>query len=362
MSDHAKFSFSAAHRWMKCPGSIVACENIPNTSSWQADKGTRLHAVAADVLGGKTHELRGEEAEIVDAYVDYVRELAQAPLTKLLVEQRVTLTQDVWGTCDAIVIQPYVMHIIDFKTGSQRVDATQNAQLLGYAAAALNEFNVLPSPVRHSIRPVDIKLHIVQPSVGWYDSWTVSARGVGDFIKKINAAVAQACSPAPHYSPSEEACKWCPARAGCRARAEFNVQLAVTEFALADPATLTKDDLVRILPQVPQIAAWASSVQEYATSLALKGEVPRGYKLVQSGGMRKWRDPAEAILALQYAGLSLEMAQKVSPIGIGDAEKLLGKKHSVFVEYTARGEVKPTLASVDDKRKEWNGSGDFPDN
>lgn len=362
MSDHAKFSFSAAHRWMKCPGSIVACENILNTSSWQADKGTRLHAVAADVLGGKTHELRGEEAEIVDAYVDYVRELAQAPLTNLLIEQRVTLTQDVWGTCDAIVIQPYVMHIIDFKTGSQRVDATQNAQLLGYAAAALNEFNVLPSAVRHEIRPVDIKLHIVQPSVDWYDSWTVSARDVGDFIKKINAAVAQACSPAPHYSPSEEACKWCPAKATCRARAEFNVDLAITEFALADPSALSMEEIERILPQVPQIVAWATSIQEHATLQALQGHPPKGFKLVQSGGMRKWRDPDETITALVQAGLPLNMAQKVAPIGIGEAEKLLGKKHAIFTECTTRGEVKPTLARLDDRRKEWGGSGDFPDN
>lgn len=362
MSEHAKFSFSAAHRWMKCPGSIVACESIPNTSSWQADLGTRLHAVAADVLGGKTHDLQGEEAEIVDSYVDYVRELASTPKTKLLVEQRVTLTPDVWGTCDAIVIQPYVMHIIDFKTGSQRVDATQNAQLLGYAAAALNEFNVLPSPVHHEIRPVDIKLHIVQPSIGWYDSWTVSAQDVKDFVKKIKSAVAKACSPAPDYSPSDEACKWCPAKATCRARSDFNVNLAITEFALADPPTLSMQDIERILPQVPQIVAWATSIQEYATSQALKGEMPKGYKLVQSGGMRKWRDAHETIMALVQAGLSLNMAQKVTPIGIGEAEKLLGKKHQIFVECTTRGEVKPALARLDDKRKEWSGSGDFPDN
>jgi hypothetical protein len=359
MSDHAKFSFSAAHRWMACPGSIVACENIPNTSSWQAEKGTRLHAVAADVLGGTPHDLQGEEAEIVDSYVEYVRELARTPMTHLLVEQRVVLSQDVWGTCDALIVQPYVMHIIDFKTGSQRIDAEHNAQLLGYAAAALNEFNVMPSAVRHEIRPVDIKLHIVQPSIGWYDSWTVSAHDVGAFVKKINAAVAQACSPAPTYSPSEEACKWCPARATCRARAEFNVDLAVAEFALADPPGLSLRDIERILPQVPQIVAWATSIQEYATSMALKGQLPEGYKLVQSGGQRKWRDPGEAISALVEAGIALDMARKVSPIGIGDAEKLLGKKHHIFTDFTARGAVNPTLARSDDKRKEWGGTEDF---
>ena len=362
MADHAKFSFSAAHRWMQCPGSIVASEGIPNTNSPQADKGTRLHAVAADVLAGKEHSLQGEEAEIVDEYTDFVLNKASAPATKLLVEQRVTLTPDIWGTCDAIVIQPYVMHIIDLKTGTQRVDAKNNAQLLGYAAAALNEFNVLPSPVAHSVRPVDIQLHIVQPSIGWIDSWTIPARDVVDFTKKIKESAKNACSVNPTYSPSEESCKYCPAKATCRARAKFNVDLAVTEFALADPATLTAQDLERILPQVPQIVAWATSVQEYATSQALQGQAPKGYKLVQSGGARKWRDPAEAIRALNAAGIPLDMAQKVSPIGIGDAEKLLGKKHTIFTEYTTRGEVKPTLARLDDKRRDWNGSGDFPDN
>lgn len=362
MSDHAKFSFSAAHRWMACPGSIVASEGIPNTSSPQAEKGTRLHAAAADVLMGKAHDLTGEEAEMVDEYTDFVLNKASAPMTKLLVEQRVTLTEEVWGTCDAIVIQPYIMHIIDFKTGTQRVGAKHNAQLLGYAAAALNEFNVLPSPVCHNVRPVDVQLHIVQPSIGWVDSWTIPVRDVADFAKKVKESVKDACSDSPTYSPSEEACKYCPARATCRARAEYNVQLAVVDFALADPATLTTDDLVRILPQVPQIVAWATSIQEYATSQALKGNTPSGFKLVQSGGSRKWRDPIEAIRALQSAGLPLDVAQKVAPIGIGDAEKLLGKKHTIFTECTIRGEVKPTLARLDDRRKEWNGSGDFPDN
>lgn len=360
MSDHAKFSPSAAHRWMSCPGSIQSCADIPNTSSWQADLGTRLHAVAADVLTGKgPHTLSGEEAEIVDAYVGYVGGLSCTPATKTLIEQRVSLDQDVWGTCDAIVIQPYVLHIVDFKTGSQRVDARNNAQLLTYAAAALTEFNVLPSPIAHEVRPVDVRLHICQPSIGWTDEWVVPVSDVRAFAKKVERAVKSACSPSPDYAPSEEACKYCPARNSCRPRAEFNIQMAVADFALADPLTLTRDDLARILPQVPQIVAWASSIQEFATSRALEGDTPKGYKLVQSGGARKWVDVAKTVEALIEAGLSRDMACKITPIGIGDATKLLGRNHSIFAEYTVKGEVKPVLAAEDDKRKDWNGAQDF---
>ena len=361
MAAHARFSFSAAHRWMACPGSIQACAEIPDTTSWQAERGARLHEAAAAALGGTAHDLQGEEAEIVGDYVKYVQDLAAAPTARLLVEQRVTLSRDVWGTCDAIVIQPYVMHIIDFKTGSQRVNAERNAQLLGYAAAALNEFNVLPSPIHHPVRPVDVVLHIVQTSIGWVDTWTVPVAEIAGFVKRVEAAVRNACSPAPDYRPSEEACQWCPARATCRALAEFNVDLAITEFALADPPTLSMADIERILPQVPLIVAWATSIQAYATSRALQGETPRGYKLVQSGGARRWINATEAIAALVGAGVPPEIAQRVTPIGIGDAERLLGKRHAIFAEQCARGEVKPVLAPAEDKRKEWGGAEDFPD-
>ncbi len=359
MSAHAKFSFSAAHRWMTCPGSIVASADIPNTTSWQAELGTRLHGVAADVLSkGIEHSLTGEEAEMVDFYVQYVRELGGED-TVTLIEQRVDLAPDVWGTCDALVIQPYVLHIVDFKTGSQRVDAKDNAQLLGYAAAAMAEFNVLPSPVRHPIRPVDVRLHIVQPSINWVDDWTIPVGYLQPFINKVKKAVASACSPSPEYRPSEEACKFCPARGSCKARSDFNVQMAIEDFALAEPATLSSFDLAAILPQVPQIVAWATSVQEYATSQALIGNAPKGYKLVQSGGARKWADPGKAIEALVDAGVPRESACKTSPIGIGDATKLLGKNHPIFSEFTTRGAVNPVLAPEGDKRAPWDGSHDF---
>lgn len=365
MAEHAKFSFSAAHRWMECPGSIEACAGLPGTSSWQADLGTKLHGIAAAVLEGTAtnlmDDLSNEHAGIVTSYVDYVRDLSSAPLSKLLVEQRVALSRDMWGTCDAIVIQPYVLHIVDFKTGSQRVDAVGNAQLLGYAAAALNEFNVMPSPVCHSVPPVDVCMHIVQSSLDWVDTWTVPVATVHEFVKKMNAAAAKACAPSPSYFPSAKACQWCPARESCRPRAEFNVRMAVEDFALAAPATLSAAELADILPQVPQILSWATSVQSYATSLAIKGERLKGYKLVQTGGARKWRDGAQAIQALIGAGVPILAAQKVSPIGIGDAEQLLGKKHAVFTDQTVRGEIKPSLVPNSDRRKEWDGSGDFPD-
>ncbi len=63
--------------------------------------------------------------------------------------------------------------------------------------------------------------------------------------------------------------------------------------------------------------------------------------------------------ALIEAGLSRDMACKVAPIGIGDAEKLLGKKHGIFAECAVKGEVKPMLAKESDNRLPWNGSQDF---
>ena len=52
MTLHSRFGASAAHRWMRCPGSIQASEGLPNVSSEFAAEGTLLHGVAEDILRG----------------------------------------------------------------------------------------------------------------------------------------------------------------------------------------------------------------------------------------------------------------------------------------------------------------------
>lgn len=365
MSDHARFSPSAAYRWMNCPGSVLAIESVTlqDRSSPQAERGTRLHDVAARVLAGGEHSLAGEDGEIVDSYVSYVRGImGDGKNKKMLIEQKVCLTDEIWGTADCIIIEPYVMHVIDLKTGSQKVEATGNPQLMIYAAAALREFNILPSPIAHPRPPVDVVVHIVQSSIGWTESVTIPAARLNAYANAVVAAATRASTPGAPFQPSDKNCQFCPIADRCKARSDFNLAIAVRDFALADPATISEFDLQAILPHLDQIESWVSSVRKYAISTLLGGAKIAGYKLVQTGGARRWADADGAIAAMVAAGIPKESSCKTTPIGIGDAEKLLGKSHPIFKLHTVKADTKPFLASADDRRPEWpsNMAGEFP--
>lgn len=364
MSEHAKLSPSAAHRWLSCPSSLSFEASMSDESSPQAARGTMLHEIAEKVLNGVAlstyeHDLDGEDLEIVEKYTNYIWDLIESigvGKADLHVEQRVHFNKDIWGTADAVIVSPYRLDIVDLKTGSGvKVDARHNDQLMIYALAVLNEFNQLPGPFRSDKPPQEVHLHIVQPSLGNYSEWEVKVNGAefNNLRTQIKAVCQIIEDGVEHYQPSESACQFCRGRAQCKARAEFNLKLVVEDFAMADPNTLTAEDLAYILPQVPQIVAWAQRVQEFATASALAGQSIPGYKLVQSIANRQWRDDKEVIGALIAEGLDEALVIKRKPIGIGAAEKLLGKSHKIFADHCTKPAPKPTLAPSSDKREIW---------
>ena len=47
---HSRLGASKAARWMACPGSVAACEGLPDSSSAYADEGTAAHQHVEDAL------------------------------------------------------------------------------------------------------------------------------------------------------------------------------------------------------------------------------------------------------------------------------------------------------------------------
>ena len=43
---HAQLSASGAHRWMRCPGSVRLCKNIPHRDTKYTIEGTVAHTLA----------------------------------------------------------------------------------------------------------------------------------------------------------------------------------------------------------------------------------------------------------------------------------------------------------------------------
>ena len=81
MGDHARLSPSSAARWLACPGSVVANENLPDTSSSYAEEGRRAHEIAESCLKNNVDPMEYADtndahmAEPIAAYVNYVREI-----------------------------------------------------------------------------------------------------------------------------------------------------------------------------------------------------------------------------------------------------------------------------------------------
>ena len=88
-ANHAKMSPSGAHRWMRCPASLLLEQTLPDTSSKYADEGTRAHAMAASVLEGIEDIGPRDDISMAEYIADYaklVREYAEGGT--LLVEQK----------------------------------------------------------------------------------------------------------------------------------------------------------------------------------------------------------------------------------------------------------------------------------
>ena len=264
-------------------------------------------------------------------------------MSDLMVEQRVHYNQDLWGTTDALVFRPRRLDVIDLKTGSGvKVYARNNGQGLCYATMARKEWGPIYGPFDV------IGIHIVQPPLDHIDVWEITAAELDEFELKLEVVLARIASGDRSAAPSEYACQWCRAKATCRARAEHNLAVIKTDFAL--PATLSMDEIAELLPKMGQISKWCSSIEEYAFEQAEKGVTVPGYKIVEGKSNRVWRNENEAADALSLSGIPDAKLWKKKIIGLTEAEKLLGKSHPVFAEQTSKPKGKPALVPENDPR------------
>src|SRR5689334_6850848 len=162
---HARLSASAAHRWLKCAGSIQSSAGLPDTASIYAAQGTFAHDIAAkcldkniDAAGFLGHKGRVEghdftaDQEMIDAiqvYLDAVREDAKVgDINKAelsLLDPLAKIDPDLGGTADFARYRPgdKSLRVFDFKFGSGvYVEAESNEQMKLYALGVLLAFNV----------------------------------------------------------------------------------------------------------------------------------------------------------------------------------------------------------------------------
>ena len=173
---------------------------------------------------------------ILDDYVVYVRSQIGQGDTPLF-EQRVDFSDwvpDGFGTADVIVLSPHKVRVIDLKFGKGvPVSAKDNSQLRLYALGAYSKFQ---EEFPH-IKEVEYTIH--QPRLDSISSDSTSLEKLLDWAKYFVKKKAQtAWVGTGDFIPGEH-CQFCRAKATCRARADYNNDLAKLDFR---PAPLLNDE------------------------------------------------------------------------------------------------------------------------
>ena len=373
MGKHALLSASSAHRWLNCPPSAQFCADLEDKGSEYAQEGTDAHSLCEHklklALGMKTTDptenlsFYNEEMEqCANDYAAYVMELvAEAKETckdpVVLIEQRLDFSRYVpegFGTGDCVIIADGTLYIVDYKHGKGvEVSADANPQMMLYALGALELFD--------GIYDIDtVRMAIFQPR---RDNVSVCVMAKDDLYRWAQDDLMPKAKLA-YEGGGEFACgdwcRFCKAKANCRKRAEYNLELARYDFEM--PATLEDEEIAAILAKADELSAWAADVKEYALQQALSGVEYDGWKVVEGRSNRKYTDEDAAADAVTAAGYD-PYEKKV--LGITAMEKMLGKKK--FAELLGglveKPQGKPVLVPLTDKRPPMNTAAeDFKEN
>lgn len=364
MTRHAILPPSGAHRWLNCTPSARLEQEFENAESVAAKEGTAAHALCEHKVK-KALRMRSrrpvsdydsdEMEECADAYVDFVME--QYGLAKqtckdplVLIEQRLDFSCCVpegFGTGDCIIIADDKLHIVDFKYGMGiLIQAEENPQMKLYALGALELYDAL-----YDIK--DISMTIFQPRRENVSTWTIPAEQLREWAEnELKPKAQMAYNGEGEYLPGEW-CAFCRAAIKCRARAEEKLRLAQMEFR--PPPLLADGEIEEILKILPDLVKWANEIASYATDAAVRhGKEWRGFKIVESRSIRKYRDEEKVAEAAQEAGYT-DIYRKTL-ITLTEMQKLMGKKKfdEVLGSLICKPPGKPTLVPVTDKRPAIN--------
>lgn len=375
---HALLSASGSSRWINCPPSARMEEEFPEEPpSSYALEGTLAHEfgdiglqlnvgkLSVDQYTPKQDKLRQSEfytddmGGYVQEYIEYVMNQYEEAKKKtsdaiLLIEDEIDLTdyiEDGFGTNDAAIIADDVLEVIDLKYGMGiQVSADDNSQLKLYGIGALQNAMLM-----YDIKTV--KLTIVQPRLDWIDSWEISAEELLQWGEEVVKPVAKIAYAGEGDQKAGDHCKWCKVKPKCRVLAEDNLELAKYDFK--DPKLLEDHEILEIYVKEKRFADWLNGINAYVLAKALQGKKWKGYKVIEGRRSRVWTDKEKVIEKLQdeaYTDDDIFKAQTLR--GIGDIEKLIGKKdfEGVMGDLVKRNPGKPTIALESDKRPLMDGA------
>ncbi len=392
-SGHSIFGPSSAHRWMRCPRSLIEGHLAGDRPTFYAAEGSVAHWLAEDWLThgnpwrheGTIHVKDGFEIEITPEMISYIEDYVSScttdPLGQLYVEVKVDLSQYTpvpsFGTSDCIRASWQKLKVKDLKYGKVWVDATDNEQGQAYALGAFHELDWL-----YDFQEIEIE--ISQPRRENFDSWTITRAELLEFGERYRIAAHEAWNPDAPYRPDPVACEYCPARITCPARADAVRHLAQGAFddipdgytpeqalAVINSEVVGQTNLPRY-HDVPlatlsamyewrgEVEKWFREAGEYILQRYQLGEEPPFQKVgMGRAGNRAWTDWDGARRLLRQSGVAeIDMYEHkaISPptavdllrLSLGGTKKANDARIRDFI-WQPPG--KPTLMSRDDNRE-----------
>jgi hypothetical protein len=303
----------------------------PKPSSKYADEGTLLHNVMDLILttnqtpesfAGMEYEGIKLTQELIDEKVypalralddiDPNREMEYATETRVGFGDYLP---GVFGSTDLLGRIGRRAFILDWKFGSGvAVDATDNPQLMFYAAAAMRT-----PEVQWVFEGCDeVECIIVQPPS--VKRWVTTTKRIKAFEQELAMAVKISQSPDAPLNTGDH-CRWCAAKPTCPKMTGMVERSLHAQLDILDVAQIAD-----YLKKTDMLEQWITDVRALAHQVLDAGKPVPGFKLVAKRATRQWADDDQALVAMLNEGIPESELLTSKVISPAQAEKVL-KKH-----------------------------------
>lgn len=330
-------SASGLQRLALCPGSWNAAKDIPEETSPDAERGTRLHK---HMELGTTPE-DPEEADAVQWCREQVDRLwLDLNLTALfeqdITEQRYWAASGKWsGQLDRLRIAGPTALVVDYKYGFKPVDVFESEQMHALALLVFQQYPGVKKLGAAIVQPYPARK---EPRLSLY-----YREDLPQLEAHTEGIVATAIAENAPLSPSEKACQYCKAKATCPAvQKQALTCVDVKEWSLCTP-----EYKLQLYKNAKLAEKLAKDIYARVKDDLLTGTPIPGLKLKDGNTRREVSDPASLFDLLQAKEfITAEGFTACCSVKIGELEKAAHKNIKAKRLSKNMDETKAILANL----------------